>query len=336
MLMSCASEPTTVQTVEVDPGRSGWMPAAGEAVQLSDLKTALLPRETAQPVDVSILEERTTETHEGVRATHRMTLRRQGELSRTGAQEDGTVLAAMTLHRVRLHYGQVDPERRMFAYDSQEDATGKENPLADLMSIVAESEIRLRVSDEGRLIEVSGLDARWRGAGVLMAPPALLQAQWTFRDIPMRYLLAEALFPALPGRSLEVNDTWSSEEAIYVAVVSRLIAETRNTLSELHAFKQDGDARIRCTIKQKAEFRPAAPILENRPPSLETEVRQGTGTGTLDIVPETGDMEYTFKRRLDLAVYQVPPEGDRSPPMTIQQRFEVQAKRGRPVTRRIP
>lgn len=332
---ACRSE-SSFRTFLVSDESAETSLAADEPVDSVRLKDALLPLEGDHPLRLSFHEDRVTTTHEGVRIRHELELELRATLSKTGLNQAGHVLARLSLDRIELRFGMLEPEKTMLSYDSEKDDRNQDQPLAELMQVVAGCELELAVSPEGKLVHLAGLDTRWRRAGILMAPPALMQAQWLFRDIPMQYLLAEALFPVLPEEPMGMNDTVSSQEMIHVPLVSRLTGETRNTLREIVAFRQNDTTRMRYILRRESTFRPAKPILEGRPPSLATEVRDGTQSGTLEVIPDSGDMTYAFKRRLELAVYQVPPEGDRSPPMTIEHTVAVEVKRGREATKRVP
>ncbi len=303
--------------------------AVKEAPAVSDLHTSLLPREKPQPYRISVHEDRETTTHDGTVTKHVLEMHLSGKLRRTGDNEAGDILASMTLDRVQMRYGTRPGGILQSGAPNEKD----DNPIGKLLEVVRGAELQLRLSPSGELLDVSGLNARWRKAGMLMAPPALLQVQWMFRDHAMRDLLAEVLFPPLTSETVAQNDTWKSASILTVPVVARLKAETTNTVSRVRA---DHDGAELVHLVMKSAVRPADPILPGREPSLKTEVIAAEVAANLELVPASGAMASTSMRNLELEVRQVPPKGELSPPLTIKIERKCDVARGKYVWMKHP
>ena len=201
-----------------------------EAPESIRLTGALTPTEHGQAVRIEVREQRTTTAPPLPPVQHQFDFTIDGTLSAAEPQDDGTSRTTLAFRHIAVTLGVVGQDNGMLSYDSAVDKPGQGNVLADTMHVVAGATCDLRVSEQGELLELSGLNPLWRRANMILAPPATFTAQWAFRDIAMHELVNEALFPPMPRDPVAPGMTWKSEAPTDIPLTARLVSQRINTL----------------------------------------------------------------------------------------------------------
>ncbi len=329
---SAAGEPSTRQQVpEPAPQDAGAEDRAApvETPGIA-LRTALVPDTAPQPVRIRLRERRETAGEGAGEFAHELHLDLTATLTRTGVEPSGEIRAKLVLKHVKLEFGMPDRAETMLTYDSATDEPNKGNPLADIMTHVSDAELSLRIGPSGRLRDLHGLDPRWRKAGLIMAPPGLLAAQWLFRDLSMRELVAEALFPPMPAGPVRVGDAWEIDVPADIPLVARLNARVRHTLTAT-ATDLDGAEGPVARIKGTGRIEPAPEILEGAAPAIQPIVKTGSVRITQTVRPGSQGLAQRSERTVEVLLTLTPPAGNDRSRMTIKQTRELISRRGRVV-----
>lgn len=314
--------------VEVGPPSSGPCPPTPQAAASVDLRTALLPPPGTQPVWIHLVEHRVTESPEAGRSVQELELELQASLKAGKTEPDGAVTATLQFDRIRLKMDSPDHPEETRTYDSQTDKPQKGSPLADLLTVVADARLDLRVSPNGRLIELRGLDPKWRAAGTIMAPPDLLAVQWLFRDMCMGELVAEALFLPMPASPVQPGDAWEFDVPANIPLMAQLTSRLRCTMDRQPADDKTSEAIVICG---SGCIEPTEPALKNSPPAIRPFVESSSHTMTARLDPATSVFRQTSERRVRLGLTLAPPTGAERLRMSVDQTRKLAAGRGEPV-----
>lgn len=287
-----------------------------------DLRCALIPMAVDQPVRIHVVEHRLTESVETGPTAQDVDLDLQAALKAVKTRDDGTVEAKLRFARIRLNIG--TPESAL-TYDSGSDEAGKGNSLADLMEVVSDAELTLLVSSDGRLIELYGLDHRWREAGVIVPPPHLVVAHWMLRDNSMLELIGEALFPAVPAGPARVGETWETEIAADIPLAARLNSCLRWSICDATS-----DNRVPAEVRLRAngEVRLAALPLQDSSPGIRPRLKSGSHKVEVKLCPATGTFQQSSNRLIAVELILTPPSGEERLRATIHQQRRLTAQRG--------
>ena len=273
------------------------------------LRTALVPDATPQPVRIRLHERRETISQDVGKVTHELKLDLTATLTRAAPSTDGGVEVKLVFKHIKLNVGMPDRPETKLAYDSATDKPNTGNPLADVMAHVAGAELALRIGPSGRLRGLHGLDVRWRKANLLMAPPALLTAQWLFRDAGMKELVAEALFPPMPAGPVRIGDAWEVDVPANIPLVARLNARVRSTLKRITR-GADGVEGPTARIEGAGKIEPAPEILEGDTPAIHPIVKTGSVKITQDVIPSSQSLAQRSERTTMLAQLRRAGHGD--------------------------
>jgi len=311
---------TAAQPAAPAPGSSTTRPAPSATLQ-----AVLLPRATAQPVHIHLLEHRVTESAETGPTTQELELDLRASLKADKTRDDGSVEATLQFERIRLRMSPRSGSGAMLNYDSQTDKPKNGNPLADLMALVAGEKLHLHVGPDGRLLALRGLDPKWRAGGIVMAPPDLLAAQWLFRDMSMSELLGEALFIAVPAGPCRSGEKWEFDMPANIMLVARFTSHLRCTMDAAPAVSGLTERMI---IHGAGDIEPAKPIIEDAAPAIRPFVEAGNHklAATFDL--STGVSTQTSEREIAVALTLTPPEGSERLKMTIRQTRKLTSERG--------
>jgi len=297
----------------------------------------LLPPASPQPVTIHVIEHRVTESQEAGKTIQDLDLSIEGTLKKDKAGAEGSIGASLHFDRIRLSVGEKNRTDSLLRYDSQTDKPGKGNRLADLMAVVADAKLALRVSPNGQLLELRGLDPKWRAAGIVMAPPDLLTAQWLFRDMSMAELVAEALFPPAPDRELTDGYKWSFDLPANIPLTAQFTSHLAARVEQMHPAAQpwpagnDGPASPILRIAATGQIEPAAAPLKDVAPAIRPAVSASSHHLRLTFHPKTGFITHSSKRVLTTDLTLTPPQGNHRLRMRIHQVRTLEAERGRAV-----
>jgi hypothetical protein len=292
------------------------------------LRPMILPQLKPQKVRIKVFEHRLTSSPAAGETREELYLDLHATLQATGNNSDGAVPASLKINRICLTMNSSGPSRPQLSYDSQTDKPNNGNPLADLMATVADAKLSLRVSREGRLIELHGLDAKWRAANIIMAPPSLFTAQWMFRDAGMAELVSEGLFPSVPDRPVDMGDEWEFDVPLNIPLVARLTSHVRCAV--LSSENDRTDALKTVGISGGGSVQPANLADSDVAPAIQPRVQTTSGHGIkLLIDPRTGSFSLTSGGRVEVELTLKPPAGDERLQMTISRRRSLQTERSR-------
>jgi hypothetical protein len=285
------------------------------------LRGALLPDERPQQITVEFTDERETLLSGLPPVIYRLHLRLTAELS-AGRADGEQIAAELAFKRVELTLGAVGPEATPLSFDSARDGRGRGNPLADVMSAVADATCALRLTTTGRLRELSGLDARWRRANLLMVPPGLFAAQWLFRDAGMTKLIAAALFPPMPAGPVRPGDAWEIDASANIPLIARIDSRLRSTLQEIG----HGDP-ARVVIRGVGQLVASVDLPDDLGPAIRPRIRSGSETVIQTIVPDDHMLTQDRQSELDAEIVMTPPRGDNSQVMQLKRRTRLSSQR---------
>lgn len=276
------------------------------------LSTSQQTRETSQYLDVSI----------------------EGTLKKADSGSEDRINAIFRIDHICLAMSsQAEPDS-MLRYDSKVDKPGQGNRLADLMATVADARLTLQIGPSGQLLELRGLDPRWRAAGIVVAPPDLLAAQWQFRDMSMADLVAEALFPPVPDGELRNGDKFTFDLPVNIPLVAQFTSRLSGVLSTVCPDRPgqygEGDAPASSAIVVSAtgDIQPAAPALAGVPPAISPTVRKARHHRELTLDPQNRSLSLEDDRVLETTVTLAPPHGSKQLEMTLHQTRSLKARRG--------
>lgn len=306
------------------------MRSTGAASQLQarqddaiDLHGALIPPSTAQPVRIRFAEHRVTTSAQTGSTTRDVDLDLRGMLKAVKTRDDGTIQTALRFAQIRL---KISTPESSLTYDSGSDKADKGNALADLMEVVADAELTLLVSPDGRLLELHGLNHRWREAGIILSPPQLQVAQWLFRDNVMLGLVGEALFPAMPPGPAQVGDTWEAEIPADIPLAVRLNSCLRWKVSSI---AHDNPASAEVQLDAGGEVQLAASPLKDSSPAIRPHLKAGSHTVQARVCPATGAFQQNSSRLVEVELILTPPAGEERLQTTIHQERTLAAQRGK-------
>jgi len=312
---------TDPQSADARPDASTTPDTSGEMIPL---RTALLPPDSPHSVSIRLHEQRET-TGEGFpRTVYSLDLQLYASLKRTRQTEEGEIEAELAFQRIVMKYGLVGRERHQFAYDSASDKPNSGNPLADLMQHVSDAVCYLRVGPSGRLRALHGLDPRWGRANLLMAPPALLTAQWTFRDVSMGELVAEALFPPMPASPVRQGDTWDVTVPANIPLVARIHSRLHSKLTHIE-HNEKGQPIV--SIIGVGQLSPAPDLIEGQTPAIYPTIKSASHKVTQTVIPATGAFAQQQQIELVAKITMKAPADDTSLTMTIQRKRVLESKR---------
>ncbi len=286
------------------------------------LQYALIPSSTAQPVRIRVVEHRVTDSAETGSTTQDLDLDLRARLKAVKTRDDRTVEATLRFEQIRLKIGPPEPA---LTYDSRSDKRGKGNSLADLMEVVADAELNLLIGPDGRLLELHGLNHKWRTAGIILPPPHLLTAQWLFRDNSMLELISEALFPVMPPGSVQVGDTWETSVPADIPLAVRLDSCLGWSVSSIANNKP---ASVEVQLDGNGQVQLAASPLKDAPPGIRPHLKTGTHTAKARVCPKTGAFQQTSGRLIEVELTLTPPAGKERLRATIRQERRLTAQRG--------
>ncbi len=301
------------------PRKAGPPPAPAPSSQPQadarvDLKAVLLPPR-AQDVHIHLTEHRTTNSPQTDSVTQVLELELRAILKPGKTEADGSVRAVLEVTHTSLRTTTPTEPVSMLTYDSRKDKAGKGNRLADLMAIVADVKLALKIAPDGRLVELRGLDAKWRAAGIIMAPPDLLAVQWLFRDNSMQELVSEALFPPMPATAKRTGDSWNAEIPASIPLAAQLTSHLRFELSPGEdADRTSGSVRV----KAAGQIKPTKPLLD-APPAIQPAVNSASHTVQIQLNPESGLLRQKSTRTLDVDLTLTPPSGNDRLKMKLRQ-----------------
>lgn len=287
-----------------------------------ELQSALIPSSTVQPVRIRLVEHRVTESAETGSTTQDLDLDLRATLKAVKTRDDRTVEATLQLRQIRLRI--VTPEASL-AYDSRSDKRDKGNSLADLMEVVADAELNLLIGPDGRLLELHGLNHKWRTAGIILPPPHLITAQWLFRDNNMLELISEALFPVMPPGSVQLGDTWETNVPAGIPLAVRLDSCLGWSVSSI---ANNNPASVEVQLDGKGQVQLAASPLKDAPPGIRPHLKTGTHTAKARVCPKTGAFQQTSGRLIEVELTLTPPAGKERLRATIRQERRLTAQRG--------
>lgn len=290
------------------------------------LRTALVPGMTPQSVRIQLHERRETSGDDVGTVVHELELDLTGTLTRERERPNRESEARLVLNQIKLRLGVAGQAEQTLSYDSAKDEPGQGNPLADVMAVFKDAEVELVVGPSGRLRELSGLTQRWGKTGMIMAPPALLTAQWLFRDESMQELVAEALFPPMPAGPVAVGDAWEVVMPANVPLVARLNARVRSTLKEVDG-RADETRAGRVKLEGSGTLEPAPPILPGDRPAIQPAVKNGTMTIVQYVNAGSPSLVQASRRNLEMLLTLTPPTGDERVQMTIKQTRRLVSRR---------
>ncbi|HPD31488.1 MAG TPA: hypothetical protein PLL20_15970 [Phycisphaerae bacterium] len=287
-----------------------------------DLRCLLIPSSLAQPVRIHVVEHRLTESAETGSTTQDVDLDLHALLRAVKVRDDGAVEATLRFVRIRM---KVDAPQSSLAYDSENDKAGKGDQLADLMEAVTDAELTLLVSPDGRLLELRGLDHRWRQAGVIVPPPHLLAVYWFFRDNCMLELVGEALFPVMPAGRAQVGETWEAEIPADIPLAARLNSCLRWSLCSV---TDDDPVPAEVWFEAKGTVRLADLPMKDTSPGIRPYLKSGTHNVEAKLCPATGTFQQSSSRLIDVELILTPPSGKERLRTTIHQERRLTAQRG--------
>ncbi|MGQ9650117.1 MAG: hypothetical protein ACUVXJ_08400 [Phycisphaerae bacterium] len=296
-------------------------PQAGQD-SLLDLHCALIPTAVAQPIRIHVVEHRVTESFETGPTTQDVDLDLQAVLKAVKTRDDGAVEAKLRFARICLNIR--TPESAL-TYDSGSDKTGRGHSPAGFMEAVSDAELTLLVGPDGRLMELSGLNHRWREAGIIVPPPHLMAAHWMFRDNSMFELLGEALFPAVPAGPARVGETWEAEIAADIPLAARMNSRLHWSICSV---TNDSPAPAEVRFRAKGDVQVAAPPLQDSSPGIRPRLKSGIHNVEAKLCPATGTIQQSSNRLIDVELILTPPSGEERLRTTIHQERWLTAQRG--------
>lgn len=329
LLSGCVSPGGSTGTVDtagtgsITPGITAAQPTrSGDLVVL---RRAMLPREEPQSIYLDLRETRDT-SGEGFAPTHHeLHLELTGTLLGEPSRDLEAIRARLVLEHITLEYSAPGKPGETFKYESGRDSADGDKALADLMDVVARAEISLTISPTGRLIECDGLDPLWRKANLLMAPPALLTAQWLFRDIGMCELLSEALFPPMPSESVRAGERFGVKLPVNIMLAAPLVSELSGTLVRANRDLQSGET---AEVELTGTIRPDDATSSDERPGLIPVVRSSSHEVSQRIAPEARGLEQESRRSVEVALTLQPPSGNERREMIIHQTRLLVSRRG--------
>ena len=160
---------------------------------------------------------------------------------------------------------------------------------------------------------------------MLMCPPALLSAQWLFRDITMQELVSEALFPPMPAGGIRSGDQWD----VVIPASIPLAAQLDSTIRSRLLTPSERTAPGIIQIEGKGTIAPAKLIIADLEPAIRPTIHRAEHTVSLTVNPETHTLKQESKRKLELGLHLIPPTKSQTLEMKIKQTRELTAIRGK-------
>jgi hypothetical protein len=275
-------------------------------------------------VRIHLAEHRETTGEDLPKTVHELELHLTGLLTRDGApKENGDVLARLVFEHVRLSFGSPGEPGAMLTFDSALNKAGRGDALADIMVHVARAEVVLRIDARGRLVELRGLDPLWRKANLLLVPPALLTAQWMFRDAGMAEVVAEALFPPMPTRPVKPRDTWQFTMPVNIPLMARL---TSNLTGRLEEVRPEGQA-VLTLVTSPGTIEPSPELIDGHPPGLQPVIESAEHSVGISVDPRGLSYRQASERKLELLLSLTPPVTSASRQMRVKQVRRLDAER---------
>ena len=289
------------------------------------LRTAMLPTEGPQPFRIQLDEKRETQPNDSARAAHELHIDLSGTLAKPKKpHRDVPPGGVLVFEHIQIEYRSGQDNVHLH-YDSATDAEGQGNALADMMVHVKGVELRLSLTPTGRLRDLDGLDAIWRKADMLVAPPPLFAVQWLFRDLSMTELVAEALFPPMPGAAVGPADRWEMYIPANIPMVVRFNSHLTGRLTRLGANNRGEPI---AHIDVVGDIINAPSILEGEAPAIRATLQSASHQITQVVDPHEHALEQTNLRRMETVLKLQPPTGESSLEMTLTQTRTLIASRG--------
>lgn len=325
LLIGCSPQPepaTQPERVETPPPIVELKEA-----QPVTLRTALRAPDERQPVRIQLRERRVSSGQGMPETVHELDLDLSASLEPDPDEPGRPSRRLLVFQHLGLTLSMQGQTETRLSYDSRTDEPGTGNPLADLMSCVKDARLKLEIGPSGRLRNLTGLDPRWGQAGMVLAPPALIAAQWYFRDMAMQELLAEALFPPMPASPVRPGDRWEIDMPANIPLVARLNSRLSHELTE-DELTMPGPVTDYTTIRALGVITPAGEILPNERPGMTAVVQDASHHVLMRVAPETHQLSLTSKRHIKALVRLTPPTGTEQLAMTVQQQRTLTAQRG--------
>lgn len=328
VLAGCTQSQRTTQSSAAESAPDIAMatdaPSPATASDLVVLRDAMAMLPKPQAVHFELHEHRTTTGQDIPETVNELHLEVTGRLLPPALPQNPA--PSLLFEHIVLSYGDPGRQGGMLTYDSAVDKPKQGNPLADIMTVVNRAEATLTFDRPGELRELDELDARWRGADMLMVPPALLTAQWMFRDIGMGELVSEAFFPPMPQSSVRAGETWKVDLPANVMLVAPLAAELTG-----RCMKVINDAETKQPVVEASlagKIKPREEVFGDVPPSVRPTVEESRCEITQVIRPADHALKQESKRELVLRVTLQPPNDGAPRTMTIHQTRTLKSTRG--------
>lgn len=325
LLTGCAATPPAGEN-----GVASSQPASQPAGPIS-LRTAMLPNEEPQSFRIQLHEKRETTPPGSTPVVHELMVdlsgtltKSHGEDSHKEGRQNKDIHAVLIFDRILVSYEASQPPLNLH-YDSESDTSGQGNALADMMTHMQGAKLAVTLSQTGRVRDIDGLDAIWREANILAAPPPLFPVQWTFRDITMTELLAEALFPPMPGAAVGLGDRYETDIPANIPLLARFNSHLRGRVVLLEFSEQDSTL---AHLEVMGEIGDAAPILAGEVPAIRPTIRTATHTIIQTVDPQTHSLEQNCVREMEIGLKMQPPAGESDLELTLIQKRTLTSQRG--------